>query len=270
MLTEDERKEKQRLAKDWLPRYTGLTGKSLSTSLGQYVILTNFRSYLDEFARIEDVEILGKDKPMQAASAKNIDVTMINFGIGAPNAALICDMLWCGVRGVLFLGKCGGLHDQLNGRNVKIGDYILPTAAVRGEGTSDHYYPKEIPALPSFQLQKEVAPWVDDNGGKCYDGMVFTTNRRMWEHDEKFKAYLRDLRCIGIDMETAAFFIAAFANHLPHGSLLLVSDLPLEKAKTAASDAEVTANHVNTHIRIGRAAMKHIAEKRDSVRHLSW
>lgn len=266
-MTPDELKNKLRIATDWFPRYTGMP----LNKCGRYVLLTNFFGYLREFAEIEGVGIHGTDKPMQAATAKQSDITMINFGIGAPNAVLICDLLsavpW-GVRGILFLGKCGGL--QLPDHQLAIGDYILPIAAIRGEGTSDHYYPKEVPALPSFQLQKEVAAFVVANKRKYHSGMIYTTNRRLWEHDEQFQVYLRELRCIGIEMETAALFIAAFSNHIPHGALLLVSDLPLVEAKTEASDAEVTANHVSTHLKIGMETMAKLAERCESVRHFDY
>ena len=87
---------------------------------------------------------------------------------------------------MLFLGKCGGL------KKTKVGDFILPIAAIRGEGTSNDYLPPEIPALPSFRLQKAVSAMIVKHGLDYWTGTVYTTNRRVWEHDEKFKDYLRD------------------------------------------------------------------------------
>ena len=267
MLSAHEAKEKRRLATNWLPRYTGM----VPSGFGKYILLTNFHSYLEEFAAGERVDIQGVGKPMQAATSNG--VTMVNFGIGAPNAALICDLLAVvpDIRALVFLGKCGGLQDlESNGRTIAIGDYILPTAAIRGEGTSDSYYPKEVPALPSFQVQLNISPFVLAHDKNCHAGMVYSTNRRLWEHDGSFRSYLQELRCVGIDMETAAFYTAAFANHIPHGALLLVSDMPLIEAKTQASDAVVTSQHAMTHLTIGMEAIRSMEQKGESLRYLSF
>jgi AMP nucleosidase len=292
MMTPKERQEKARIARDWLPRYTGMP----LDKFAKYILLTNFRSYLNDFAARFGVEIYGSEKTMQAATVcgditipfipditdpnpqppvmppkAEYSITMINFGIGAPSAVLICDLLSViAPHAVLFLGKCGGLRDAESDRLIGIGDYILPTAAIRGEGVSKHYYPKEIPALPSLQLHRVVACSVTANERKFHTGMVYTTNRRLWEHDDHFRSYLQELRCIGIDMETAAFFIAAFANHLPHGALLLVSDMPLVEAKTEASDTTVTANHASIHLKIGIESMIEVMHSGQSVRHWAY
>ena len=64
---------------------------------------------------------------------------------------------------------------------------------------------------------------IRDLGHDYWTGTVYTTNRRVWEHDEAFKEYLRAMRCMAIDMETATMFAAGFANRIPCGALLLVS-----------------------------------------------
>jgi AMP nucleosidase len=101
---------------------------------------------------------------------------------------------------------------------------------------------------------------------------VYTTNRRVWEHDEAFKDYLRKLRCMAIDMETATIFAAGFANSIPCGALLLVSDQPMipEGVKTEASDAKVTSGFVDSHINIGIEALKLIRRHGKSVKHLRF
>ena len=265
MLTPEQRAEKNRIAKDWLPRYTG----SHDEDFEKYVLLTNFSGYLDEFVRHFNTIVRGRDKPMQSATDHESGLTMVNFGIGAPNAALVCDLLSVvQPEAVLFLGKCGGFQDR--NRQVCIEDFILPTAAIRGEGTSDHYYPNEVPALPSFAIQKAAAEVVTAHGARYHSGTVYTTNRRLWEHDDIFREYLRQLRCIGIDMETAALFIAAFANHIPHGALLLVSDLPLVQAKTEESDRVVTARCAVEHVRMGIEILDGIKRSGKSVRYLVY
>jgi AMP nucleosidase len=258
----DNVKEKQDIVANWLPRYTGTELEDF----GEHILLTNFGNYVELFAKWHDVEIRGKDRPMSNATADGI--TMINYGMGSPNAATVMDLLSAiSPQAVLFLGKCGGVK-----KKNRIGDLILPIAAIRGEGTSNDYLPPEVPALPAFQLQRGVSTMIRDLGHDYWTGTVFTTNRRVWEHDEKFKRYLRQTRCMAVDMETATIFAAGFANGIPTGALLLVSDQPMipEGVKTEASDRKVTANYVEAHIKIGIEALKLVRRHGRSVKHLRF
>lgn len=260
---EQEKAAKDRIVRDWLPRYTGMP----LDKFGEYILLVNFGGYVKTFADQNDVPIYGADRPMQAATADNI--TIINFGIGSPNAGLVVDLLEAiHPKAVLFLGKCGGLK---TGKN-HVGDLILPIAAVRGEGTSDDYLPAALPALPAFALQKATSTTIRDYERDYWTGVVYTTNKRVWEHREDFKKRLRDLRCIAIDMETATIFVAAFKNRMPAGALLLVSDMPMttEGVKTEASDKEVTANFANVHLNIGVDSLKQLINKGLTVKHLRF
>jgi AMP nucleosidase len=255
-------KTKEEIVQNWLPRYTGTPIEKF----GQYILLTNFKNYVDMFAEKFSVEILGNDRPMQTATANNI--TIINFGMGSPMAATVMDILSAiSPHAVLFLGKCGGLKKNLN-----IGDLILPIAAVRGEGTSDEYMPKEVPALPSFRLQRAVSSMIKKHEMDYWTGLIYTTNRRVWEHDEIFKSYLSDIRAMGIDMETATIFTVGFVNKIPHGALLLVSDNPMtpDGVKTEKSDHTVTANFVKKHLQIGIDALEELANSGESVKHLRF
>ncbi|MBP1677825.1 MAG: nucleosidase [Bacteroidetes bacterium] len=255
-------KTKFDIVENWLPRYT----KRPLEDFTEYILLTNFNNYVDLFASWYDVPVLGKDGAMPNASANG--VTIINFGMGSPNAALIMDVLTAiQPKAVLFLGKCGGLRDK----NV-VGDYILPSAAIRGEGTSNDYFPPEIPALPAFSLQRAVSSNIRDFGKDYWTGTVYTTNRRVWEHDEKFKDYLRATRAMAIDMETATLFSVGFHNSIPIGALLLVSDMPLmaEGIKTAESDKKVTANFVEEHIKIGVKSLSSLMNNSKTIKHLRF
>lgn len=255
-------KTKEEIVENWLPRYTGAS----LDQLGQFILLTNFNHYVNLFAEMHQVEIIGKDKPMQCATADGI--TIINFGMGSPGAATIMDLLTAiQPNAVLFLGKCGGLKK----RN-KIGDLILPIAAIRGEGTSNDYFPPEVPALPAFALQKAISTTIRDNNVDYWTGTVYTTNRRVWEHDEKFKEYLTDIRAYAIDMETATIFTVGFYNKIPTGALLLVSDSPMipEGIKTEVSDSKVTAQYVEKHLTIGIESLKQLINNGQTVRHLQF
>ena len=255
-------KTKEEIVDNWLPRYTG----QALTDFGQYILLTNFSNYVTMFAEKNGVEIIGKDRPMQCATAENI--TIINFGMGSPGAATIMDLLSAiEPKAVLFLGKCGGLKK----RN-KIGDLIVPIAAIRGEGTSNDYFPPEVPALPAFALQKAISTTIRDYEADYWSGVCYTTNRRVWEHDEEFKEYLKRVRAYAIDMETATIFSVGFFNRIPTGALLLVSDSPMvpEGVKTEASDKAVTTTFVERHLNIGLDSLKQLQNKGLTVKHLQY
>ena len=253
-------KTKEEIVANWLPRYT----KRPLEEFTDYILLTNFNNYVEMFAEWHNVPVLGRDGNMINASANGI--TIINFGMGSPNAAIIMDILSAiHPKAALFLGKCGGLRDKNH-----VGDYILPSAAIRGEGTSNDYFPPEIPALPAFNLQRAVSSNIRDFGHDYWTGTVYTTNRRVWEYDDRFKDYLLSTRAMAVDMETATIFTVGFANRIPTGALLLVSDRPMisEGIKTAESDKHVTQQFVRQHLEIGIETLKHIQEKNYSVKHL--
>ncbi len=255
-------KTKEEIVKNWLPRYTG---KQLD-EFGEYILLTNFSNYVQMFADWNGVEVTGQDKPMECATAEGI--TIINFGMGSATAATVMDLLSAiHPKAVLFLGKCGGLKPKN-----KIGDLILPIAAIRGDGTSNDYFPPEVPALPAFAMQKAVSTTIRDYDNDYWTGTVYTTNRRVWEHDEDFKSYLEKIRAMAVDMETATIFTVGFANHIPTGALLLVSDSPMtpEGVKTEESDKKVTSQFVETHIKIGIDSLKQLINNGHTVKHLRF
>jgi AMP nucleosidase len=250
-------KTKADIVENWLPRYTG----EKLQNFGAYILLTNFSNYVAMFARWNKVKIVGKDRPMQCATAN--DITIINFGMGSPGAATVMDLLTAiKPKAVLFLGKCGGLKK----RN-KIGDLILPIAALRGE-----YFPPEVPALPAFMLQKAISTTIRDYACDYWTGTVYTTNRRVWEHDDHFKEYLQRIRAYAIDMETATIFTVGFYNKISTGALLLVSDSPMvpEGIKTEDSDKQVTADYVKRHLKIGIDSLKQLINDGLTVRHLQF
>lgn len=253
---------KEEITHNWLPRYTDTPVEEF----GEYILLTNFSNYIKMFAEKFDVPIRGINHPMQTATAHNI--TIINFGMGSAMAATVMDLLSAvEPKAALFLGKCGGLK-----KNIKVGDIILPIAAIRGEGTSNDYLPPEVPALPSFLLQQAVSAMIKKYAMDYWTGTIYTTNRRVWEHDEEFKAYLSKIRVSGIDMETATIFLVGFINHIPRGALLLVSDSPMvpEGVKTGASDNKVTADYTMRHLDIGIDALLELINSGESVKHLRY
>jgi AMP nucleosidase len=255
-------KSKEEIVANWLPRYTGVDIEKF----GKCILLTNFQHYIELFAQKFGVPVDGENHNMPSATAN--DITILNFGMGSPNAATVMDLLSAiSPKAVLFLGKCGGLKIKN-----KVGDLILPIAAIRHDGTSDDYLPPEVPALPAFSLQRAVSSSIRDHGLDYYTGVVFTTNKRVWEYDVRFKKYLRKTRAMAIDMETATMFITGFANQIPTGALLLVSDQPMISTgvKTDASDKSVTELFVNEHLQIGIDAMVLLRDDGRSVKHLKF
>jgi AMP nucleosidase len=256
-------KTKLQIARNWLPRYTG----TKIDEFGDYLLLTNFHNYVTKFAERFKCEVKGIGKPMQTAT-NNKGLSIVNFGIGSANAATIMDLLVARApNGVLFLGKCGGLK-----QSTEIGHFILPTAAIRGEGTSDDYFPPEVPALPSFKLHKFVSDKILKRKLEYRTGVIYTTNRRVWEWDNDFKKYLKKLGAIGIDMETATLFVVGYANQIARGALLLVSDLPMipEGVKTEESDQIVTQKFLDMHLEIGIEAMTDLGVKGEQIKHFTY
>ena len=255
-------KTKEEIVQNWLPRYTGVALEDF----GQYIILVNFSGYVKTFSEIFNVPIKGEDRSMMSATAE--DITIINFGMGSPNAGTIVDLLTAIMpKAILFLGKCGSLKSKIG-----VGAFVLPIAGIRGEGTSNDYFPPEVPGLPAFALQKAVSTTIREANQDYWTGTVFTTNRRVWEHDEKFKEYLRTIRAMAIDMETATLFSVAFANEIPVGALLLVSDQPMipEGVKTEESDKKITTNYVDSHLQIGIDSLKQLMNRSTTIKHLRF
>lgn len=256
-------KSKSEIAQNWLKRYTGSEPEEIS----DWILLTNFQNYVDRFAAKFDAKINGIGGPM-TSSTNDSGLSIINFGYGSANAATIMDLLSSvKPKGVLFLGKCGGLK-----KTTEIGHFVLPIAAIRGEGTSNDYFPTEVPAMPSFKLHKYVSQILVNEKLDYRTGVVYTTNRRIWEWDEEFKEYLRRVRVLGIDMETATIFITGLANEIARGALLLVSDRPMipEGVKTAESDKKVTKEFVNLHLEVGIKAMTSIDQEGEKIKHFRY
>ena len=255
-------KTKEDIVRNWLPRYTGMQ----LDEFGQYILLTNFQDYVNNFAELMGTEVRGEGRPMKSATKDNI--TIVNFTMGSANAATIMDLLSAiKPKAALFLGKCGSLK-----ANIGLGELLLPIAGIRGEGTSLDYFPEEVPALPAFNMEKAISTTIRDYGLDYWTGTVYTTNRRVWEHDESFKEYLREIRATAVDMETATLFSVGFYNRIPTGALLLVSDQPMlpDGIKTEASDKKVSKEYSITHLKIGIDSLKQLINKGITVKHLKF
>jgi AMP nucleosidase len=257
-------KEKKKIALDMLERYTG-------HEIGDFqeqIILTNFHYYIERFNTLLPDAIYTSGSAFKASSSAKAKVTIIEFGIGSAMAALIAELLGAiSPTAVLFLGMCGGTHSSL-----KVGDFILPIGAIRSESVSQHFMPPQVPALPTFKIQKFASQIMIEHNMDYRTGTVHSTDLRFWEFDKEFKLNLYKERVIAVEMECAALFIACFASKVPVGALLLVSDTPLKRGgiKTKKSAKKVFKKYTDVHIDTGIEIMADIAQRGDKIRHYKW
>lgn len=256
--------EKWRIGAEIVERYTGTPPEKMQ----KQILLTNFEYYSERFGAMSDDVVTTRGSAMTARHSEKLGVSIINFSLGSPVAALIIEVLATAEpKATLFLGMCGGLH-----RSLQVGDFILPTAAIRDEGASRHFMPPQVPALPTFKIQKFVSQILVERGLDYRTGVIHTADYRFWEFNERFKQQLYEERALGIDMETATLFSVGFASKVPIGALILVSDLPLRKGgiKTRESASAVFREYTDLHLEVGIEAMSQIAKRGEHIRHYRW
>lgn len=256
--------DKKRIAIDMIERYTGHE----MADFQQQIILTNFHYYIERFNVLLDDAHYTQGSAFKASSSKKARVTIIEFGVGAAMAALIGELISVvNPKAVLFLGMAGAVHPSL-----KVGDFVLPIASVRAEGVTEHFLPKQVPALPTFKVQKFVSQILVEHGHDYRTGTIHSTDYRFWEFDERFKEKLIEERVLAVEMETAALFISCFVSKVNIGALLLISDCPMTRdgIKTKQSAKSVFRQFTDVHIELGIKAMADIAERGENIRHYHW
>lgn|GEM_PF-90163 len=256
--------QKRKIAVDMLERYTGHNIEEFQ----HQIILTNFHYYTQRFNSLLDDHHYTQGSAFKASSSRKAKVTIVEFGIGSAMAALVMELVAVvEPKAVLFLGMCGAVHKSL-----KVGDFILPIGAIRAESVSQHFMPPQVPALPTFKVQKFASQILVENGLDYRTGMVHSTDLRFWEFDENFKNKLYEERVIAVEMECAALFITGFASKVSNGAVLLVSDCPLKRGgiKTKRSANSVFKKYTDFHIELGIEIMTDIADQGDAIRHYRW
>lgn len=244
-----EREEK--IARDTLERYSG----SEVEEFQPYLLLTNFPKYVHYFAESRDLSV-HEGSMFKVAHSPKEEISILDFKIGSPSAALVVDLCsYLPIRASLMLGMCGGLR-----RQYKVGDYFVPVASIRAEGTSDFYFSQEVPALANFMVQKMVTNVLDRDNTRYHIGITHTTNKRFWEFNEEFVRRIKVTRPQAIEMECATLFIAGYFHKLPVGALLLVSDLPLDSdgIKTKESSESVFSKYTLDHVERGVRIMQEL------------
>ncbi|WP_239923138.1 AMP nucleosidase [Candidatus Chlamydia corallus] len=235
-----------------LERYSGSSVKQFCP----YLLLTNFSYYIQTFAKIHGVPVF-EGSMFSAAHAPHIKTSILDFKPGSPGAALtidLCAFLPC-MKAGLMLGMCGGLRSHY-----QVGDYFVPMASIRGEGTSDAYFPPEVPALANFIVQKAITEVLEDKKVNYHIGITHTTNIRFWEFNKKFRQKLYETKAQSAEMECATLFAAGYRRNLPIGALLLISDLPLRKGgiKTKSSGNHVFNTYTKDHIITGQEVIENL------------
>lgn len=239
----------EQIAHDTLERYSG----SAVSEFQPYVLLTNFSRYVHYFAESRQVPVI-EGSTFKVAHSPQEQISILDFKIGSPAAALVVDLCaFLPIRATVLLGMCGGLR-----RHYQVGDYFVPVASIRGEGTSDFYFPAEVPSLANFLVQKIMTNVLDEEKATYHVGITHTTNKRFWEFDQDFRARLKATRPQSIEMECATLFMAGYRHKLPLGALLLISDLPLnrEGIKTKKSSEHVFQTYTPDHVEKGVKIMK--------------
>ena len=244
----------EKIARDTLERYSGCSVEDFRSHL----ILTNFPKYVDYFCESRGVTAQ-EGLMFKVAHCKKDDVSIIDFRIGSPAAALVVDLCsFLPVKASIFLGMCGGLRDDY-----KVGDYFIPVACIRGDGTSESYFPKEVPAMSNFYIHRDVSNVLEKSLVPFHLGIAFTTNVRFWEFNEAFKQRLDENRAQVIEMECATLFIVGYKRRFPLGALLLISDLPLnpDGIKTKESSRQVFERYTQDHVEKGVRIIKSFSER---------
>lgn len=241
------------IAVDTLERYSGSKAKDFQP----YLLLTNFPKYVEYFAKKRGVEVI-RGSMFETAHCPKERISILDFKIGSPAAALVVDLIaHLPVKAALLLGMCGGLR-----RQYKVGNYFVPIASIRGEGTSDFYFPEEVPAMANFLVQKMVTNVLIEDNSQYHIGITHTTNKRFWEFNKKFKETLDQTRPQAIEMECATLFMSSYYHKLPIGALLLISDLPLgpDGIKTKQSSEDVYVKYTSDHVEKGVRVLQKLDE----------
>ncbi len=245
--------KEEQFAKDTLERYSGCDVSAFQSNL----LLTNFPRYVDYFATSRNVKVI-EGSMFKVAHCPEEDVSILDFKIGSPAAALVVDLCsFLPIKSSLLLGMCGGLR-----RRYVVGEYLVPVASIRGEGTSDFYFPQEVPALANFLMQKAVTEVLEKEKTVYHIGITYTTNMRFWEFNEEFKTKLKITKAQAIEMECATLFAASYKRKYTLGALLLISDLPLNEngIKTKKKSEFVYGSYMAGHVELGVKILKHSRE----------
>lgn len=199
--------------------------------VGQYVILpgdpkrcAKIAAYFDEPKLMAD----SREYVTYTGYLDGVKVSVTSTGIGGPSASIAMEELRnCGADTFIRVGTCGGM--QLD---VKSGDLVVATGAIRMEGTSKEYAPIEFPAVANLDVVNALAASAKEKGQTYHAGVVQCKDAFYGQHEpetkpvsyelmSKWEAWKR-LGCLASEMESAALFIVASSLGVRVGSVFLV------------------------------------------------
>lgn len=199
--------------------------------VGRYVIMPGDPKRCAKIARYFDNPVLIADSREYVTYTGTLDgvkVSVTSTGIGGPSASIAMEELYrCGADTFIRIGTCGGIQTE-----VKSGDIIIATGAVRMEGTSREYAPIEYPSVPDLGVTNALVSAAKKKGFPFHTGVVQCKDSFFGQHEpetkpvsyelmNKWEAWKR-LGCLASEMESAALFIVASYLRVRAGSCFIV------------------------------------------------
>ena len=199
--------------------------------VGRYVILPGDPKRCKKIAQyLEDPVMIADNREFitYTGTLDGVKVSVTSTGIGGPSAAIAMEELArCGADTFVRIGTCGGIQPE-----VKSGDIVVATGAVRMEGTSKEYAPIEYPAVADLMVVNALVSAAKEKDCEFYTGVVQSKDAFYGQHEpemmpagyeliNKWEAW-KKLGCLASEMETAALYIVAAKLHVRVGACFLV------------------------------------------------
>lgn len=199
--------------------------------VGRYVIMPGDPKRCAKIAAYFDDPVLIADNREYVTYTGTLDgvkVSVTSTGIGGPSAAIAMEELYrCGADTFVRIGTCGGMQPE-----VKSGDVVVATGAIRMEGTSREFAPLEFPAVADLTVTNALVNAAKQKGCPFHTGVVQCKDSFYGQHEpetkpvsyelmNKWEAWKR-LGCLASEMESAALFVVASYLHVRVGSCFLV------------------------------------------------
>lgn len=199
--------------------------------VGRYVILPGDPKRCEKIAGYFENPVFVADNREYITYTGTLDgvrVSVTSTGIGGPSAAIAMEELWrCGADTFVRIGTCGGMQTE-----VKSGDLVIATGAIRMEGTSKEYAPVEFPAVADLDVTNALVSAAKEKGYPFHTGVVQCKDAFYGQHEpetkpvsyelmNKWEAWKR-LGCLASEMESAALFTVASYLGVRAGSCFLV------------------------------------------------
>lgn len=190
--------------------------------------------------------IYGESQPFCIGRFNDVEIGVGRFWIGAPATAFTLEeAIACGAKTIFEVGLSGGLQTFL-----QLGDIIVVTEAIRDEGTSHHYLPREVKVEASRRLRNKLIEHLKERKIRHFVGSVWTTDGVYRETRSKFRRF-RDNGVLAVDMETSAIFAVAKYRNVEAASAQVISDvltetgwLPAFQHQSVRKNTEVLLKHV--------------------------